>query len=63
MVIWLSPDYRQRYGIDMHCLNKQAATLDYSQDNLFSTMLGLTGTQTHEYVPGDDILSACRSSK
>lgn len=61
MLIWLSSDYRQRYGVNMACLNKQAAILDYSQDNLFSTMLGLTGTLTHEYVPGDDILTTCRS--
>ncbi|HAH13721.1 MAG TPA: phosphoethanolamine transferase EptA specific for the 1 phosphate group of core-lipid A, partial [Pantoea agglomerans] len=33
----------------------------FSQDNLFSTMLGFTGSATHEYVPADDILTSCRS--
>ncbi|MGK3142116.1 phosphoethanolamine transferase EptA [Pantoea sp. C2G6] len=61
MLIWLSDDYQQRYAIDRRCLNKLAATDDFSQDNLFSTMLGLTGTATHEYVPADDILTSCRS--
>jgi lipid A ethanolaminephosphotransferase len=60
MLIWLSPDYQQRYGVSKPCLDKQAAHQRFSQDNLFSTMLGLTGTQTREYQAKDDILSACR---
>lgn len=61
MLIWLSPDYQQRYAINMQCINKLAKTGEYSHDNLFSTMLGLTGTVTQEYLPADDILAACRS--
>ncbi|WP_343550451.1 phosphoethanolamine transferase EptA [Pantoea sp.] len=61
MLIWLSPDYQQRYGVDKSCIDKKAAQQGFSQDNLFSTMLGLTGIQTHEYKPADDILTACRS--
>lgn len=49
MLIWLSKDYQQRYQVDQACLQKRASTLDYSQDNLFSTMLGLTGVQTTYY--------------
>lgn len=60
MLIWLSPDYQQRYSVNDECLNKLAKNGEFSQDNLFSTMLGLTGTQTKEYVAGDDILTACR---
>ena len=60
MLIWLSPDYQQRHAVDMGCMNKLSGK-SWSQDNLFSTMLGLTGTVTHEYAPGDDILTACRS--
>lgn len=62
LLIWLSPDYQQRYAVDSTCLRQRAATSEYSQDNLFSTMLGITGVQTREYVLSDDILSACRSS-
>lgn len=61
MLIWLSPDYQQRYSVKGECLNNLAKTGAFSQDNLFSTMLGLTGTQTQEYIPGDDILTACRN--
>ncbi|CAM7460901.1 phosphoethanolamine transferase EptA [Citrobacter sedlakii] len=60
MLLWLSPDYQQRYGVDNDCLQKQAREQDYSQDNLFSTMLGLTGVQTTQYRPADDILRTCR---
>lgn len=60
MLIWLSDDYQQRYGVNYHCLQKQAKENDYSQDNLFSTMLGLTGVETREYRPADDILATCK---
>ena len=61
MLIWLSPDYQQRHAVAMDCMNKLTKNT-WSQDNLFSTVLGLTGTVTREYVPGDDILTACRST-
>jgi len=63
MLLWLSEDYKQRYAVDSHCLKHQAATQAYSQDNLFSTMLGLTGVITKEYLPADDILTACRGNQ
>lgn len=62
MLIWLSEDYKKRFGINENCLKKEAASNNYSQDNLFSTLLGLTGTETKEYVPSDDILTGCRAS-
>lgn len=60
MLIWLSPDYRQRYAINKNCLDKLAANDHFSQDNLFSTMLGMTGVITKEYKEGNDILASCR---
>jgi lipid A ethanolaminephosphotransferase len=63
MLIWLSPDYQQRYAVDSHCLIQRAAANAYSQDNLFSTLLGLTGVQTREYVAADDMLAACREKR
>lgn len=61
LLIWLSPDYQQRYAVNYKCLSQQATTLKYSQDNLFSTMLGITGVQTREYVTSDDIVASCRN--
>jgi len=61
LLIWLSPDYQQRYAVDYKCLSQHAITQKYSQDNLFSTMLGITGVQTREYVSSDDIVATCRN--
>ncbi|WET40315.1 phosphoethanolamine transferase EptA [Citrobacter enshiensis] len=60
MLLWLSDDYQKRYQVDQTCLQKQASSQDFSQDNLFSTMLGLTGVQTKYYQAADDILQPCR---
>lgn len=60
MLVWLSDDYQKRYGINYSCLQKQAKENDYSQDNLFSTMLGMTGVETQEYRAADDLLATCK---
>lgn len=62
MLIWLSEDYQKRYGIDKTCLQKNAATLPYSQDNLFHTLLGITGVNTQVYQRNEDILMPCRGA-
>lgn len=61
MLLWLSQDYQQRYGVSSQCLQQRAKTDPYSQDKLFSTLLGLLGVDTHEYQATDDILTPCRS--
>ncbi|MGU3522076.1 phosphoethanolamine transferase EptA [Enterobacteriaceae bacterium C23F] len=63
MLIWLSEDYQQRYNVNYSCLKNNAQANDYSQDNLFSTMLGLAGVSTKEYQASDDILTPCRGAK
>lgn len=63
MLIWLSDDYQKRYGINYSCLQKQAKENDYSQDNLFSTMLGMTGVETQEYRVADDLLATCKQGQ
>ncbi len=60
MLIWLSDGYQQRHAVNYACLKKRASTEAFSQDNLFSTMLGLVGVQTSEYHAADDILAPCR---
>ncbi|HED1418132.1 TPA: phosphoethanolamine transferase EptA [Kluyvera georgiana] len=60
MLLWLSDDYQKRYGVNYDCLQKQAKENDYSQDNLFSTVLGMTGVETKEYHAADDILATCK---
>lgn len=60
MLVWLSDDYQKRYGVNYDCLKKQSTQNEYSQDNLFSTMLGILGVETTEYRAADDILKTCR---
>ncbi|HDG1721083.1 TPA: phosphoethanolamine transferase EptA [Kluyvera ascorbata] len=60
MLLWLSDDYQKRYGVNYACLQQKAKENDYSQDNLFSTILGLTGVETQEYHAADDILATCK---
>lgn len=62
MLLWLSADYQQRYGVSSQCLQQKAKTQAYSQDNLFSTLLGLLGVNTCEYRATDDILTPCREA-
>ncbi|EQB4866030.1 phosphoethanolamine transferase EptA [Klebsiella aerogenes] len=62
MLLWLSPDYQQRYDVSSQCLQQQAKTNDYSQDNLFSTLLGLLGVDSREYQAKDDLLTPCRET-
>lgn len=60
MLVWLSDDYQKRYGVNYDCLKKESTQNEYSQDNLFSTMLGILGVETTEYRAADDILKTCR---
>lgn len=60
MLLWLSDDYQKRYGVNYDCLKKASTQNEYSQDNLFSTMLGILGVETTEYRATDDILKTCR---
>ncbi|WP_029685888.1 phosphoethanolamine transferase EptA [Tatumella saanichensis] len=62
MLLWLSPDYQQRFHVSQRCLQNNADHNPYSQDNVFSTLLGLFGVQTREYHPADDLLTGCRST-
>lgn len=60
MLVWLSDDYQKRYGVNYDCLKKESTQNEYSQDNLFSTMLGILGVETTEYRAADDILKTCK---
>ncbi len=59
-MFWLSADYQKGFGIDAQCLRQQAKDEAVSQDNLFSTVLGMMNVQTAVYQPEMDLLSRCR---
>ncbi len=60
MLAWLSPSWQSQLGLPLDCLQKKAS-LPYSHDNLFHTVLGLAQVNTELYRPELDITSACRA--
>jgi len=59
-IFWLSKDYQQNFSVDAQCLRDQAAKEAVSQDNLFSTVLGMMNIRTAVYQPQMDLLTHCR---
>ncbi|STT85255.1 putative cell division protein [Klebsiella pneumoniae] len=62
MALWLSRRLPAALRYFAHCLQQRAQKENYSQDNLFSTLLGLLGVSTREYQAADDILTPCREA-
>lgn len=59
MIVWLPPQTETRTGTTMACLRaRHDATI--SHDNLFHTVLGVTGVRASEYRPDLDILASCQ---
>ena len=59
MLIWMSDSFAESFKIDRACLKSKLAE-PHSHDNLFHSMLGLTGIKTGEYNPDLDIFADCR---
>ncbi|OGA23006.1 MAG: phosphoethanolamine transferase [Betaproteobacteria bacterium RIFCSPLOWO2_02_FULL_67_26] len=60
MVLWLSMGLRTRLGIDTACLGTRLQE-PLSHDNLFHSVLGLSGVRTAVYRPERDLFRPCRS--
>ncbi|WP_213991195.1 phosphoethanolamine transferase EptA [Sodalis sp. dw_96] len=63
MLLWMSPSFMQAQGIQDDCLRNRAKQQAYSQDNLFSTLLGLMNVGTKLYQPTLDIVQPCRMTQ
>ncbi|MGB7801496.1 phosphoethanolamine transferase EptA [Buttiauxella sp.] len=61
-LFWLSTNYQQNFAVNTDCLGKKASSEPISQDNVFSTLLGMMNVQTAEYHKNMDILATCRHS-
>lgn len=59
-LLWFSDAAQRELAIDMNCLKTRAEQGGYSHDNLFDTMLSITGVETSIYQPELDLLSGCR---
>lgn len=62
MQVWISPDFTKEKGLDMECLQNNAAIYRYSHDNLFSSVLGLWDIKTKIYDKTLDIFKQCRNN-
>lgn len=63
MQLWMSSGFTQEKRLDMSCLQKNAANVRYSHDNLFSSVLGLWDVNTTVYDQERDLFSQCRNNK
>ena len=62
MVLWMSPDFQDRFGIDQTCLiAKQDQPV--SHDNLFHSLLGMLDIQTGVRNPELDIFASCKNNR
>ncbi len=61
MIMWMSPSYTEHHNINRECIVKNAENKEYSQDNLFHTILGMMSVTTKTYQPGMDILAGCEN--
>jgi lipid A ethanolaminephosphotransferase len=59
MLIWTSPAFRSRMGIDDGCLRNHSHAA-VSHDNLYHTILRAVGLSNKVYDPGLDLLQPCR---
>lgn len=62
MLFWSSNEFMQQRNINPTCMQQQALTHNYSQDNLFHTMLGLMSVSTAEYQPALDLFNDCKET-
>lgn len=59
MLVWLSPSMRESRGISLNCL-LDGAGKRVSQDNLFSSVLGIMQIDTRVYDRSLDLFAVCR---
>lgn len=62
MYFWSNPAFLTDRHISYTCMKQSAATGEFSQDNLFHTMLGVMNVSTKEYQPNLDVFSPCETT-
>ena len=59
-LVWMSDGFARDFNIDRRCLAANRSK-PHSQDNIFHSVLGLSGIQTSLYDPALDIFAPCRN--
>lgn len=60
-ILWLSDSYKKALQLNAQCLTANAATLPYSHDDIFHTLLGLFFMKTELYNDKLDVIQACKN--
>ncbi|MFV0448817.1 MAG: phosphoethanolamine transferase [Vibrio sp.] len=60
LIVWLSDGFKQEKQIKAGCLENHSSR-QYSQDNLFHSLLGIMDVSTNTYNPNMDLFASCRS--
>jgi len=60
LIMWMSDGFKKNKGIDEQCLKKEAESGEFSQDYIFSSLLGIMDVQTTAYDSQLDLYSKCR---
>ncbi|SIQ65214.1 lipid A ethanolaminephosphotransferase [Aeromonas sp. RU39B] len=60
MQLWMSAGFATGRGINRGCMADEAKRTELSQDNLFSSLLGVWDVQTTLYQPALDLFKPCR---
>ncbi len=58
-IFWANDDFYQNRHLDQDCLAENAARQNYSQDNLFHSLLGLLSVETKDYDESMNLFKAC----
>jgi lipid A ethanolaminephosphotransferase len=58
MLMWMSPGFLSRWGIDSKCVRSQEGAV-LSHDNIFHTVMGALGVRNAVYRKDRDLLAAC----
>ncbi|EKO3484493.1 phosphoethanolamine--lipid A transferase [Vibrio fluvialis] len=61
LIIWMSQGFKQAKNMNEQCLNANAQSQNYSQDNIFHSLLGIMDVETTAYRRQMDLFASCRS--
>ncbi len=61
LIVWLSDGFKQEKHLKTDCLKNHATSHQYSQDNVFHSLLGIMDVSTNAYNPNMDLFASCRS--
>ena len=59
-LVWMSDSFAKDFGINKSCLKSRAAS-PHSHDNIFHSILGLSGIKTSIYNANLDIFAPCKN--